>query len=121
MYKCIFRNGLHFDFYDNKLDDVKLEFSFLYQLVEYFYETQLSSSVHLDEYQISTLTLLFREHVLKNKIAGRNRKKIIIVTNSAKEKSDFFAQQLSYYFDTEVVGYVIFMRFIAYVPSNSII
>lgn len=106
LYKCLFRNGLNFDFYDNKLDDVKVEFPFLFQLVEYFYETQLSSSFQLDEYQLSTLTLLFREHVLKNKIAGRNRKKIIIVTNSAKEKSDFFAQQLSYYFDTEVVDYV---------------
>ncbi|MGG5329373.1 hypothetical protein [Enterococcus sp. AZ163] len=104
--KCLFRNRLNFDFYDNKLDDVKLEFSFLFQLVEYFYETQLAASFRLDEYQLSTLTLLFREHVLKNKIAGRNRKKIMIVTNSAKEKSDFFAQQLSYYFDTEVVGYL---------------
>ncbi|MGM0214490.1 helix-turn-helix domain-containing protein [Enterococcus sp. AZ109] len=106
LYKCLFRNELNFDFYDNKLDDVKGEFPFLFQLVEYFYETQLSSSFQLDEYQISTLTLLFREHVLKNKIAGRNRKKIIIVTNSAKEKSDFFAQQLNYYFDAEVVDYV---------------
>lgn len=106
LYKCFFRNRLNFDFYDNKLDDVKLEFSFLFQLVEYFYETQLSASFQLDEYQISTLTLLFRQHVLKNKIAGRNRKKVMIVTNSAKEKSDFFTQQLSYYFDTEVVGYI---------------
>lgn len=106
LYKCLFRNSLSFDFYDNKLDDVKKEFSFLYQLVEYFYETALSEELILDDYQLSTITLLFREHVLKNKISGRNRKKIVIVTNSAKEKSDFFAQQLTYYFDTQVVDYV---------------
>lgn len=106
LYKCLFRNELGFDFYDNKLDDVKKEFSFLYQLVDYFYETTLSKYVFLDTYQLSTLTLLFREHVLKNKISGRNRKKIVLVTNSAKEKSDFFAQQLTYYFDTDVVSYI---------------
>lgn len=106
LYKSIFRNHLGFDFYDNKLDDVKKEFSFLYQLMEYYYETTLSAHLTLDTYQLSTLTLLFREHVLKNKISGRNRKKIVIVTNSAKEKSDFFAQQLTYYFDTEIVSYI---------------
>lgn len=106
LYKCIFRNGLGFDFYDNKLDDVKKEFSFLYQLVDYFYETTLSDHFSLDTYQLGTITLLFREHVLKNKISGRNRKKIVIATNSAKEKSDFFAQQLTYYFDTEVIAYI---------------
>lgn len=106
LFKCIFRNGLHFEFYDNKLDDVKKEFSFLYQLVEYFYETELSASLYLNTSQLSTITLLFREHVLKNKVAGRNQKKIVIVTNSAKEKSDFFAQQLLYHFDTIVVGNV---------------
>lgn len=106
LYKCIFRNGLGFDFYDNKLDDVKKEFSFLYQLIEYFYDTTLSDQLFLDTYQLSTITLLFREHVLKNKISGRNQKKIVIVTNSAKEKSDFFAQQLTYYFDTKVISYI---------------
>ncbi len=57
-----------------------------------------------DEHQLSTLTLIFREHVLKNKIAGRNLKKIVIITNSAKEKSNFFSQQLLYYFDTQVIA-----------------
>lgn len=57
-----------------------------------------------DEHQLSTLTLIFREHVLKNKIAGRNLKKIVIITNSAKEKSTFFSQQLLYYFDIQVIA-----------------
>lgn len=104
--KCLFRVALGFDFYDNKLEDVKNEFSFLYQLVAYFYETTPIEHLQLDTYQVGTLTLLFREHVLKNKIAGRNRKKIVLVTNSAKEKSDFFAEQLTYYFDAEVLSYL---------------
>lgn len=104
LYKCLIRHFLKYDFYDNKLDDVKKEFSFLYQLVEYCYDRFLSEKITLDERQISTLTLIFREHVLKNKIAGRNLKKVVIITNSAKEKSTFFSQQLLYYFDTKVIA-----------------
>lgn len=104
LYKCILRNQLSYDFYDNKLDDVKNEFPFLYQLVEYFYVHELAEEFYLGTYQLATLTLIFREHVLKNKVAGRNRKKIVVVTNSAQEKSDFFSQQLSYHFDTEIIA-----------------
>ncbi|PAB00364.1 hypothetical protein AKL21_10155 [Enterococcus canintestini] len=104
LYKCILRNQLSYDFYDNKLDDVKNEFPFLYQLVEYFYIHELAEEFYLGTYQLATLTLIFREHVLKNKVAGRNRKRIVVVTNSAQEKSDFFSQQLSYHFDTEIIA-----------------
>lgn len=103
LYKCLVRNFLDFDFYDNKLDDVKKEFSFLYQLVDYCYQKYLAERIHLDQYQLSTLTLLFRNHVLKNKIAGRNLKKVVVITNSAKEKGNFFSQQLVYFFDAKVV------------------
>jgi len=104
LYKCIIRHFLNYDFYDNKLDDVKKEFSFLYQLVEYCYQKYLNSNISLDGYQLSTLTLLFRNHVLKNKISGRNLKRVVVITNSAKEKSNFFSQQLAYFFDTKVIA-----------------
>ena len=104
LYKSLLRNALNFDFYDNKLDDVKKEFSFLYQLVDYFYQTFLAENITLDTYQLGTLTLIFREHVLKNKIAGRNLKHVVVITNSAKEKSNFFSQQLVYHFDTKVIA-----------------
>ncbi|GBD73536.1 helix-turn-helix domain-containing protein [Tetragenococcus halophilus] len=104
LYKCLVRNFLDYDFYDNKLDDVKKEFSFLYQLVDYCYQEYLPRGIKLDQYQLSTLTLLFRNHVLKNKIAGRNLKKVVVITNSAKEKGNFFSQQLVYFFDTKVIA-----------------
>ncbi|WP_155988482.1 hypothetical protein [Tetragenococcus muriaticus] len=63
------------------MDDVKKEFSFLYQLVDYCYQKDLAKRIDLDQYQLSTLTLLFRNHVLKNKIAGRNLKRIDIIQN----------------------------------------
>lgn len=104
LYKCLVRNFLDYDFYDNKLDDVKKEFSFLYQLVDYCYQKYLPEGIQLDQYQLSTLTLLFRNHVLKNKIAGRNLKRVVVITNSAKEKGNFFSQQLVYFFDAKVIA-----------------
>lgn len=103
LHKCLMRKFLDFDFYDNKLDDVKKEFSFLYQLVSYFFEVEKRNMPQLTEYQLATITLIFRNHVLQNKIAGRNRKEVIVVTNSAKEKSNFFSEQLHYHFDVTVV------------------
>lgn len=104
LYKCLVRNFLNYDLYDNKLDDVKKEFSFLYQLVDYCYQKSLATKIYLDQYQLSTLTLLFRNHVLKNKISGRNLKRVVVITNSAKEKSNFFSQQFVYFFDAKVVA-----------------
>lgn len=104
LYKCLIRNFLAYDLDDNKLDDVKEEFPFLYQLVEYCYQKFLTKKINLNQRQLSTLTLLFRNHVLKNKVAGRNLKKVVIITNSAKEKSNFFSQQLVYFFDTQVIA-----------------
>lgn len=103
LHKCLIRKYLDFDFYDNKLDDVKKEFSFLYQLVSYFFEVEKNAAPRLTEYQLATITLIFRNHILQNKIAGRNTKQVIVVTNSAKEKSNFFSEQLLYHFDVAVV------------------
>lgn len=50
------------------------------------------------------MTLILRKHVLANKIAGRNTKKVVLISNSAIEKTGFFAELLQYHFDVEVVA-----------------
>ncbi|MGX7198119.1 hypothetical protein [Enterococcus olivae] len=100
LYKCTLRKALNYDFYDNKLDDVKKEFSFLYQLSEYIYLQKIKNQIVLDERQISTVTLLFREHVLKNKIAGRNCDHY----KFCQRKERLFSQRLLYHFDTRIAG-----------------
>ncbi|WP_313469389.1 helix-turn-helix domain-containing protein [Carnobacterium sp.] len=107
LYKAILRNFLNFDFYDNKLEDTKKEYSYLFHIVSsVLNESDLKYYFPLDENQIATLTLIFRNHVLKNKVSGRNRKKVVIVTNSAKEKTNFFAETLVHHVDIEIMDSV---------------
>ncbi len=102
--KLSIRRALRYDFYDNKLDDVAAELSFLFDQVGRAYAEHLDSFVTLNEAQLSTLTLILRKHVLANKIAGRNTKKVVLISNSAIEKTGFFAELLQYHFDVEVVA-----------------
>lgn len=103
LYKVTLRNFLKYEFYDNKLEDTKKEFPFLFNVLSSELTNYNKDFYTLNENQIATLTLIFRNHVLKNKISGRNRKRIIIVTNSAKEKTNFFAELLNYYMDVEII------------------
>lgn len=102
--KLSIRRALRYDFYDNKLDDVSEELSFLFDQVGRAYAEHLESFITLNEAQLSTLTLILRKHVLANKIAGRNTKKVVLISNSAIEKTGFFAELLQYHFDVEVVA-----------------
>ncbi|MFT3943955.1 MAG: helix-turn-helix domain-containing protein [Ancrocorticia sp.] len=102
--KLSIRRALRYDFYDNKLDDVAAELSFLFEQVGRAYSEHLECFMTLTQAQLSTLTLILRKHVLANKIAGRNTKKVVLISNSAIEKTGFFAELLQYHFDVEVVA-----------------
>ena len=109
VYKRSIRHALHYDIYDNKfmttnLDSVSEELPFLSQQVEQSYRLHLEDFIAMDGAQLSTLTLILRKHVLANKIAGRNTKKVVLISNSDIEQTGFFAEQLKYYFDVEVVA-----------------
>lgn len=103
IYKVKIRNTLKYDFYDNKLDHVSEELPFLFKQVTNAYRHSIEPTISMSKEQLSTLVLIFRKHVLKNKIMGRNTKKIVIISNSAKEKTAFFAEQLTYHFDVDII------------------
>ncbi|MCD8121823.1 MAG: helix-turn-helix domain-containing protein [Clostridiales bacterium] len=95
LHKCIIRNHYHFSFYDNKLEETREYYHNLYDVLktavkpfEEFYGLPLS------HFQISSLTLIFRKFITKNKLAGRNQKRLVIVTNSSMEKVGFFMEKL---------------------------
>ncbi len=46
---------------------------------------RISVPFPLSEVQLSTLTLILCKHVLANKIAGRNTKEVVLISNSAIE------------------------------------
>ncbi|SEO53234.1 Transcriptional antiterminator [Amphibacillus marinus] len=104
LYRCILRNLCSFDFFDDKLLLAKEEYINLFHVIARHIKAFESTYLPLKETQLATLTLIFRQHIIKNKLAGRNRKKIIIVTNSAKEKTNFFIELLKQVVEIDVLA-----------------
>lgn len=107
LHKCIIRNSYRFSFYDNKLEETKQHYHNLYNVVksasrlyEETYDTVLS------HFQISSLTLIFRKFINRNKLAGRNQKKLVIVTNSSIEKIGFFMEKLKLRMDVQLIDII---------------
>lgn len=105
IYKCYIRNKLDYNLYDKKLDDTHKVLPKLYRTVSKatpIIETKMD--VQFSKLQISALTLLVRKFTMKNKVIGRNSRKIVIVSNSAIEKTSYFAENLRHHLDVTVAG-----------------
>lgn len=105
--KAILTNALRKHFYDIKLDETYIHIKRMYNIlcesvykIEEYYDFQVSKD------QIAELALIFRKYVIKNRVFGRNTKKIIIVTNSSVEKTNFFYIFLKQYVDVQLVGII---------------
>lgn len=107
LHKCMIRNTYHFSFYDNKLEETKQYYNNLYDVVKSaicLYEETYDTS--LSHFQIASLTLIFRKFINRNKLAGRNQKKLVIVTNSSIEKIDFFMERLKLRVDVRLIDVI---------------
>lgn len=107
LHKCMIRNTYHFSFYDNKLEETKQYYNNLYDVVKSaicLYEETYGTV--LSHFQISSLTLIFRKFINRNKLAGRNQKKLVIVTNSSIEKIDFFMERLKLRVDVRLIDVI---------------
>lgn len=105
IYKCYIRNKLDYNLYDKKLDDTHKVLPKLYRTVSKatpIIESKMD--VQFSKLQISALTLLVRKFTMKNKVIGRNSRKIVIVSNSAIEKTSYFAENLRHHLDVTVAG-----------------
>lgn len=104
IHKSLIRNSFKYSFYDNNIENTKNVYTSLYNVVKDSIETiEEKYEIYFTHQQISALTLIFRKTVMKNKVLGRNRKKIVIVSNSAIEKIDFFVEILKIYTDVDIV------------------
>ncbi|MBY0095039.1 helix-turn-helix domain-containing protein [Priestia aryabhattai] len=105
VYKSIIRNKYDYTFYDDKLDHTHTELPKLFGIVSRAIPVlEKKIDIRFSDIQISTMTLIFRKFIMENKVIGRNSKKIVIVTNSAVEKTSFFVENLRHYIDLKVVG-----------------
>lgn len=65
-----------------------------------------SYGITLSHFQTSTLTLIFRKYINRNKLRGRNQKRLVIVTNSSVEKVGFFMEKLKLQVDVLLAGII---------------
>ena len=107
LHKCIIRNIYHFSFYDNKLEETQYHYHNLYDVIKASVGSyEKSCGIRLSHFQIATLTLIFRKFINKNKLAGRNQKRLVIVTNSSIEKIGFFMEKLKFRVDVKLTGII---------------
>lgn len=107
LHKSTIRNLFHVSFYDNMLDETQEHYHFLYQVLrEALQKYQQAYGVEVSAYQLSVLTLIFRKYVIKNKVAGRNRKRLVVVSNAPSEKIAFFIEKLRVRLDVALAGVV---------------
>lgn len=107
LHKSLIRNTYHFSFYDNKLEETKEQYHRLYDVIRAsITEYEGTYQTRLNHFQIASLTLIFRKFINRNKLAGRNRKKLVIVTNSSIEKIDFFMERMKFRVDAELLDVI---------------
>lgn len=94
-YREITLDHFHCTFVDKTVEDTDEQFPILYGLIEK-YLVYFKAAFHfrfMDEH-ISTLTLLVQKHIIRNQVAERERKRIVIMTSINFERVSFFLEQL---------------------------
>lgn len=107
LYKNIIRSYLGYELYDTKLDNTETILNNLYNILKQLLKIVAKKySITFSFSQIATLTIITKKYITKSKIVGRNKKKILIISNSSIEKLEFFVERLKLYLEVEVVGYL---------------
>lgn len=102
--KSLIRIKLGFSVFDNNLSSTEQHYPNLFSIIHSScIEIEKAYAITLDKNQIATLTLIVRKYINKSKLTGRNRKTIVIVTNSAIEKVNFFIDNLKFHLDVDVL------------------
>lgn len=105
LYKNILRSSLDYSLYDHKLENTDQIFGNLFNICQSnLREIEESFSVKFSPSQISAFTLILKKFITKSKLVGRNRKRIVIISNSSQEKLDFFVERLKLYIEAEVIA-----------------
>lgn len=94
-YREINLDHFHCTFVDKTVEDTKGHFPVLYeQLKRYSIIFKAAYGFTFLDEHLSTLTLIFQKHILRNQTVSRNRKRIIVMTSINFERISFFLEQL---------------------------
>lgn len=104
LYKSIIRNKLNYQLYDDKLENTEKFLKNLYSITtESLKNIESIFNISFSNFQIGSLTIILKKYITKSKIVGRNKRRIIIVSNSSSEKIDFFIERLKIYVEFDLI------------------
>lgn len=107
LYKSILRYRLGYSIFDDKVEEIEDKFKELFDNTrDSVMELSKLYNIIFSYEQIATLTLILKKHITISKVAGRNRVKTIIVSNSAVEKIDFFIERLKLHVEVDIVAVI---------------
>lgn len=107
LYKNIIRTRLNYQLYDEKLENTENILKNLYNVTtESLKDIEINFNIKFSNFQIGLLTIILKKYITKSKIVGRNRKRVIIVSNSSSEKIDFFIERLKIYVEFDIIKVV---------------
>ncbi|WP_435927555.1 PRD domain-containing protein [Dryocola sp. BD613] len=98
--KCIIRKKYNYTIFDNNLSKTQKHFPDLFfGVTDALHEIESAYQIKFEHNQVATLCLIFKKFIINSKLAGRNSRKVTIVTNSAAEKVSFFIASLKSHVD----------------------
>lgn len=106
LYKSFIKNKLGYSFYDEHLSDTRKQFNHLYKAVkEMDVAIKDELSISLGDNQYTDICLILQRYLLRNHVHGTKTKRIVIISNYASEKINYFVESMKSHFDVEMVGY----------------
>ena len=104
-YREITLDYFHCTFVDKTVEDTKGHFLELYETIHrYLVIFKASFYFNFMDEHISTLTLIFQKHILRNQIVENSHKRIVVVTSINFERTSFFLEQLREYVSIQWIG-----------------
>lgn len=106
LYKSYIKNKLGYGFYDEHLSDTRNQFHHLYTAVKEMDPVIKDVlAINLEDNQYTDICLILQRYLLRNHVHGTETKRIVIISNYASEKIEYFVESLKSHFDVEMVGY----------------
>ena len=105
VYRQYFFQHFHYKYEDKLVKETPKRYPFLYKTMQdavHDVESYLGFSFNSE--QLTSLTLIFSKWISKNRLYGRNRKKIVLVTNIGFERVTYFIEKLKDYIDFEHIA-----------------
>lgn len=105
IYKQISSLNYGFIFYDKMVKNTEKHIPYLYNKVSIHIDIiENKYNIKFNNEHLSTITLILKKWINKNKVLGKNVKKIVIVTNISYERSQYFIETLKDFIEFELVS-----------------